>query len=293
VSTSAVPLLLVDLVDDAAVFPPGSAPLPEAVSGHCRHRDAWYAPMVGPLLVPASAVASGAVAAVIAADECAARFRDGSARLGIVGDVALDQLAAVAAAVGSAGLTLQRLEAAVGKRGEDPMPGLRQLLALLPAESDVEVAAEIPLTWGLFDALDEIARARESGRRVVPKFRTGGLAAELFPSPAELARVVCACRDRGLDFKLTAGLHHAVRHNDPETGFVHHGFVNILVAAVRAAGGADADDVAEILATTDTAPLVAAARVHRDQQRPLWIGFGSCSIAEPVEDLTALSLMDG
>jgi hypothetical protein len=39
--------------------------------------------------------------------------------------------------------------------------------------------------------------------------------------------------------------------------------------------------------------LVAAARVHRDQQRPLWIGFGSCSIAEPVEDLTALSLMDG
>src|SRR3954468_9630505 len=51
-----VPQLLRGLVDDAAVFPPGSSPLPEAVAAHRVHRAAWYAPMVGPLLVPASAL---------------------------------------------------------------------------------------------------------------------------------------------------------------------------------------------------------------------------------------------
>ena len=53
-----VPALLRGLVDDAAVFPPGSAPLPEAVAAHRDHRTAWYADMVGPLLVPASTLRS-------------------------------------------------------------------------------------------------------------------------------------------------------------------------------------------------------------------------------------------
>ena len=92
------------------------------------------------------------------------------------------------------------------------------------------------------------------------KFRTGGLAAELFPTPVELAAVICACRDRQLPFKLTAGLHHAVRHNDPETGFTHHGFVNILAATLAAVDGAEVVDVAERLAATDPVPLIEAVR---------------------------------
>src|SRR5262245_12753309 len=49
-----VPPLLRALIDDAAVFPPGNAPLDEAVAAHRQHRAGWYAEMVGPLLVPAS-----------------------------------------------------------------------------------------------------------------------------------------------------------------------------------------------------------------------------------------------
>ena len=49
-----VPPLLRGLIDDAAVFPPGNAPLPDAVAAHRMHRSAWYAEMIGPLLVPAS-----------------------------------------------------------------------------------------------------------------------------------------------------------------------------------------------------------------------------------------------
>ena len=49
-----VPALFARLVDDAAVFPPGNAPLPEAVTAHLTHRTAWYASLVGPLMVPTS-----------------------------------------------------------------------------------------------------------------------------------------------------------------------------------------------------------------------------------------------
>jgi hypothetical protein len=126
---------------------------------------------------------------------------------------------------------------------------------------------------------------------VAPKFRTGGLAAELFPTPVELAAVICACRDRDLPFKLTAGLHHALRHTDPETGFLHHGFLNVLAGAILAADGAEAVDVAELLATTDAVPLVEAVRARLAFDRPLWIGYGTCSIAEPLEDLRRLGLL--
>ena len=110
-------------------------------------------------------------------------------------------------------------------------------------------------------ALDSVAAARADGADLWPKFRTGGLAAELFPTPAELAAVICACRDRNLRFKLTAGLHHAVRHTDPATGFVHHGFLNVLIASAVAADGGDTAAVAAVLSGTDPAPLVEHAEM--------------------------------
>jgi hypothetical protein len=270
-------------VDDAAVFPPGSAPLVEAVVAHLGHRRSWYAPMVGPLLVPASDVASGALRPLLRGDAPIA--------LGLVGDTGLDRLEPLAAGLLADGLRLRQVEAAVAKRGEDPLPGLAKLEAIAAGLPQVAIFAEIPLTWGLLGALDQVAEARSRGLRVAPKFRTGGLAAELFPTPAELAAVICACRDRGLPFKLTAGLHRAIRHNDPETGFVHHGFVNILAAALVAADGANPDAVAVVLANTDPVPLIETVRARRLADRPLWTGYGSCSINEPLDDLLALNLL--
>src|SRR4051794_1560029 len=45
------------LVDDAAVFPPGLAPLDVAVREHLDRREGRYAAHIGPLLVPATAAA--------------------------------------------------------------------------------------------------------------------------------------------------------------------------------------------------------------------------------------------
>ena len=276
-----IPPLLAGLLDDAAVFPPGNASLPDAVSAHHAHRRAWYAPLVGVLVLPASALPE------------AAGLLDEDQRLdvGAVGDAGLDALGAAIDEAGP-GLRVRQVELSVAKRGEDPQPGLRRLLARLGGWPSLTGYAEIPLTWGLLGALDAVAGARADGLDIAPKFRAGGLAAELFPTPVELAAVICACRDRGLPFKLTAGLHHAVRHTDQETGLVHHGFLNVLVATALAVDGAEVADVAEVLAGTDPAPLVDAGRLHWSRPRPLWVGFGSCSVLEPLTDLVRLGLVD-
>lgn len=257
------------------MFPPGSAPLPAALRAHAEHRTAWYRDLVGPLLLPAEE-----------AEEVLA-LGDYRPTIGLIGELA--RLRAYLAA--GPGCPVRQVESATAKRGEDPAPGLAALIELAVSHPEVDVYAEIPLTWGLLAALDRIAEERTNGVRIAPKFRTGGLAAELFPTPVELAAVICACRDRELPFKLTAGLHRAIRHLESETGFVHHGFLNVLAATIVAAEGAEVAPVADLLGTTDPVPLVEAVRPYLSQERPLWIGFGSCSIGEPLADLGALNLV--
>jgi hypothetical protein len=82
-----------------------------------------------------------------------------------------------------------------------------------------------------------------------------------------------------------------VRHRDPETGFVHHGFLNVLVAAADAAEGTDVAGLTETLASTDAPDLTARARRALGRPRPLFTGFGSCSVEEPLNDLLELDLL--
>ncbi len=93
-----------------------------------------------------------------------------------------------------------------------------------------EVYVEVPIDDALEERLDALA---EHGLRA--KVRCGG---DEVPSDVELARFVRACAERGLVFKATAGLHHAVRANG------EHGFLNLLAAVVFAGergGGARGD----------------------------------------------------
>ncbi|WP_433082282.1 hypothetical protein ACQP1P_01305 [Dactylosporangium sp. CA-052675] len=342
--SNAVPTLLTALVDDAAVFPPGSAPLTDAVPAHAGHRRSWYSELIGPLLLPVAdrsaflalacashspdspapggqappaspggapagpashpsdapasasapagaqpgSYAAGLLVAASQAPSAAAADSYAAVSLGLIGEPA-----ALEAAIGDLPACTRQLESPVAKRGEDPLPGIERLARLMRDRREpLQWYVEVPLAWGLMSALDAIAALRAEGLPVAAKFRTGGLAAELFPSPSELAAVIIACRDRDLPFKLTAGLHHAVRHTDAETGLVHHGFVNILAAVLAAADGADPADLAALLSATEAHPLADRVRPHLDRERPLWAGFGSCSVQDPVGDLVALGLLD-
>ena len=87
--------------------------------------------------------------------------------------------------------------------------------------------------------------------------------------------MIACCRDAGVPFKCTAGLHHAVRHGE------EHGFLNILAATTAPAGRLEA-----VLAEEDASALDVARA-----DRGLFVGFGSCSWREPVDDLIELGLL--
>ena len=273
-----VPPLYAGLVDDASLLPPSPIGLTDAVAKYHEHTASWYSDLLGSLLLPASIVGTEPVPRLTA---------------GVIGDVPAASLPVTVEKLRSAGVVVEHVEAAVARRGEDPQPGLSALRSFAATETGLRLFAEIPLSWGLLAALDAVAEARAGGLAIAPKFRVGGLAAELFPTPVELAAVICACRDRELPFKLAAGLRHATRHTDPETGFTHHGFLNVLVATLVAAGGGEVAEVAESLAATHPVPLVEPARTHRDGPRPLFLGFGAANVVEPLTELVRLGLING
>ena len=101
------------------------------------------------------------------------------------------------------------------------------------------------------------------------------------PSVEDVAAFFAAARDLELPFKATAGLHHPVRSER------EHGFLNFLTAADRAAAGADEAELRHVLGATDPAELGTGSAAGRR----LFVSIGSCSFAEPVEDLRRLGLL--
>jgi hypothetical protein len=254
-----------ELYDDAAIFPPGNAPLEAAVPAH----RAWL---------------SSPHAATVGVFVCSAPRLDELAGLGA------DFPVSVTVPDGPGGLP-----------------------AVLERDDLDVVSVEVPLTDDGGQALDRAVRRtqvysevrladltpsvaeRLAAAGIHLKLRTGGADAAMFPTAAALAGGIVTAVRADLPFKLTAGLHHALRHRDPATGFEHHGFGNVLAATAAALDGAPAPDVAAILDTTDAATVVARLRALSGAEvaavRGRFRSFGTCSIQEPLDDLAALGLL--
>lgn len=143
--------------------------------------------------------------------------------------------------------------------------------------------------------------AANSDFRAGLKIRTGGTTADAAPTTKRLADVIVACRDYGLFWKATAGLHQPLRHVDAATGTAVHGFLNLFAAAVLADartlpqhevqailddGHAENFRFTEIgLAWCDTAASIAEIEAARCRGLR---SFGSCSFSEPLEGLLQL-----
>jgi len=131
--------------------------------------------------------------------------------------------------------------------------------------------------------------------RYLIKIRTGGVTADAFPDEATLGRCLAELAAARQAFKCTAGLHHAVRHRAEDTGFEHHGFLNVLLAVRAALDGAGTADVAATLGVQDAGRVArAVAELDRDQAaeiRGMFTSFGTCSTDDPVTDLVTLGLV--
>lgn len=288
------------LVDDAAVFPPGNAPLDTALTAHRRHRRTAWADLVGPFVVSDVALPELIDAVRASGDSTPLR----------VSVVVTGGAGAIEPAVRWAGradeLELAAVELALRDEQDLPRNARRvttvvdQLRASGDLDDDTPVYVEPPRPLGpepaasWLTALDEVAALD-----LRLKFRTGGVTADAFPSAAELASCIDAALDRELRFKCTAGLHHALRHRVDE-GFDRpvdqHGFLNVLLATRAALDGGGVDDIAQALGTAD--PSVVRDTLDDEGEETLvsarrwFVSFGSCSVLEPLEDLVALGLVD-
>lgn len=272
-----IPPLLTGLFDDAALFPPGNAAMPDAVRGHAGYHQAWYASLVARFVCPAGRLAEldGALAlAGLPSPKISMTVPGGPAELA----------AALAVAEGLPRLQIGAVELPVAA-GElaAALDGLSR-----SARQGIDVFAEAPIA----EVTGEVAAALHRAG-IGLKLRTGGTAAAAFPAAGPLGAALEAAVAAGVRFKCTAGLHHAVAHDDPATGWSQHGFLNVLLAVHAAQTGRAA--AAEVLADRDASALAERAGALSAAEvaavRAQFASIGSCSISEPLTDLIELKVV--
>nr|WP_083466523.1 hypothetical protein [Kibdelosporangium sp. MJ126-NF4] len=274
-----VPPLLARLVDDAALFPPGNAAMPDAIAAHLEMRSSNRAAVMGLFLCPASRLPE-LITELIKARPVK------PVALSLVIDTGLGGVPKALSIVES------RTELLALRMVEMPAPSdvddqwLERVSEFVPED----VIRVIEPRRGGPDWLESIRRVAVHGSW--PKLRCGGLSQQAFPTVEEISDFLSVVSTGGVSFKATAGLHNAVRHTDDETGFTHHGFLNLLVATSRSLSGGD---VHEALNSTDSEALAKEASELSEAAshavRGVFASYGSCSLAEPVADLEQLGLL--
>lgn len=264
--------LLAGLVDDAGLFPPTALPMVEAIARHRRDLESGEPMLAHRFLCPATRI-----------DELRSTLGpDDRISLGLIAsdDGALTAAAAVV----------------------DADPRLRPALIEITVDpGDLETSLRAATAYGV-PVFVEVRDRSDSPRLASAiarhdaglKIRCGGVRSDLFPTPAEVADALTAAASAGVPVKATAGMHHAVRHRDPDTGFVHHGYLNLVIGAARAAQGASTADVADALSITDGTALAAEASALEPDAaaaaRRLLTSYGSCSTATPPAEAAELGL---
>ncbi len=288
-----------ELIDYAGLFPPAALLMDDAVRNYAHYISGSDASMLGRFVLPASRLAEFAASAanflpkgaeplpwrisVLLGDDFEADIRTvlkfncehwpGSERGHAVIDAAEIKVADVA--------RVKRLKAV--------LPAFyRGFLEISTGDSDENL-------------LDTI---RETGFSA--KIRTGGIDAHSFPPASSVIRILAACKERGLAFKATAGLHHIVCGAYPLTYEPNaargemFGFLNVFLAAAFLFSGASTGDAGEVLLERDGAEFefgdsgvrwrgktLSVAQI-REARKEFAVSFGSCSFTEPLEELTRL-----
>ncbi len=288
--------LLDSVIDYAGLFPPARLDMPTAVSNFGGYRQGLHYWMLGRFIVPIDRLGE---------------FEHAAAETLSYGDLTRPwRLSALVTP------TAEELDL-VGEfnRRHQGIAKIDSLEFKATAPSDISFLADlIPPTVAVYveTALDKhlptlLDAIQARGLRA--KIRTGGVTPDTFPSISAVLSFLVACRDRGLPFKATAGLHHPLRSVHPltyEPGCPKgpmHGFLNISLAAAFLHHGLPESDAARLLAepTLDDFRLtpegihwhshVLSSDDVATARREFFISFGSCSFQEPIDDLTSLSLL--
>lgn len=301
---------LLELFDDAAVFPPASREVADALAAHRDHVRGERAWLVRRVLTRASQID----AFVDALSE------DDDLRVGVVldgheADAFTDRvqqdLKRAESLADDKRVRVTGIE--VPLAGRDPDAELAGLLAGLratPLPSEAVVAVEVPVAGRaageVLRGLKAIVTAKAAGGRdadrLLGKVRCGGQTPTAIPEDVELAGFLRACAREQLPFKATAGLHHPTRRTNAEHGGLEHGFLNLLAAAAAAYQGARLEVIEGHLARSPeqfrlgpgalvVGEDVIEGTILAEVRRDFFHGIGCCDISDPVGDLASLGVL--
>ena len=169
----------------------------------------------------------------------------------------------------------------------------------------IAVFFEAPFGDGWQERADLMIRSlrKIKDKHVGFKLRTGGVAADNFPSPEQVAWAIVATREAGIPIKCTAGLHHPIRHYNESVSTKMHGFLNVFGAGLLAlTNDLSQEQIASIVADENPANFtfddggfawndLRVDKLGIEEQRHRMTSFGSCSFDEPREDLQSLGLL--
>lgn len=270
------------LFDFAGIFPPATMKLDQAVEAYRKYRHNHHAYALECLVVSANELRT--LKHTLPED-----MQD--LHLSVV--AAEEDLEAIQRHLDE-GMPIRMIEMKAAEREQ-----VERLKKKLPAG----IAAYIELPMGLSnpDVADAIADAG-----LYAKLRMGGVIPEAFPTTARVAAMLNELFKRGLAFKATAGLHHAVRgryaitySEDSEHGMMH-GFMNLLCASALVWFGGEEEDVVQILEEEDLLAFRVTEHAIRwhdwdwsaDELQEVRTNFlksiGTCSFIEPIRDVEAL-----
>jgi hypothetical protein len=153
-------------------------------------------------------------------------------------------------------------------------------------------------------AVRDTDRKAGEANRVGIKIRCGGSSSEAVPEVEAVAAAIATCRAVNVPLKATQGLHHPFRHHDPELGALAHGFMNLFAASALAhAHDLPVKVLTEIVAEMDPESfvvgpehlawrdLVVTAEQVATARGAVLTSFGSCSFAEPRDDLRTIGIV--
>ncbi|MGH7594274.1 MAG: hypothetical protein ACRELE_10560 [Gemmatimonadales bacterium] len=281
-----------EIVDYAGLFPPASCTMADAARQYDVYRRSTERWMLGRFVV--AAIRLQELGEAIDAGGIVIDVRDPwrlSVAMGAVVPAELARIAAFQAAWEPRGVLADSIEYRVASVG--------QVLAL---------GEQIPHLFRRYFEVPQVGPYRDIVGAIgqvgaFAKVRTGGMSPERFPAATELTRFLLAVVKHGVPFKATAGLHHPFRGHYP-ISYAHdaerqvmYGFVNLLLATAELQRGGEGEVAQAILEEGDRSAILRDGDgiTWRDQRysyaeltaahQRLFIGFGSCSFREPVDEL--------
>ncbi|BAF53062.1 hypothetical protein [Corynebacterium glutamicum] len=259
--------------DDSAVYYPCFVPLDRAIGEHFDRQNKPMSRFIGTLILPLAKLEEAAqytgdevlrVSAVISTDELADLRRDFYELPNI--DIASVEIKLVGAALTNTAW-------------------LGDVEKLIQQHRNTFVWVEIPTA---LVTADIVRKLRHMGAGL--KYRTGGDREELFPTPQDLITVLRTAIDAALPFKLTAGLHRALRYRDEKTGRLHFGFLNIAATVATLRAGKGEAEALSVLEGDDAAPLIHALQIGGNW-RDSFRSFSTCNVVEPLNTLIDLDVL--